>query len=198
MVSICVFGDSIAEGYYDSENGGRVALLSRFLKTPNEKLHIYNCSICGDSTKEVLHRFDNELSARESKIIIFALGTNDSWFYDNDKNKPNVSLTDFSNNLNQLITKAKNVKAKIFFIGSPNVDEKKVSPFHGGCTIFYDNQNIQKYNQIIKETCKEHNLTFIPTFHLLENEDLKDGLHPNTKGHKKLFEEIKKHFLDLK
>jgi lysophospholipase L1-like esterase len=30
MASICVFGDSIGEGYYDSKKGGWVSQLSRF------------------------------------------------------------------------------------------------------------------------------------------------------------------------
>lgn len=193
MASICIFGDSIGEGYYDSEKGGWVAQLSRFLKSPNKDLHIYNCSISGESTHEVLIRFDTEINARDSKTIIFALGTNDSWYFDNDKNKPNVSLSDFKNNLKLLISKSQKRNAKIIFIGPPKVDESKVMPIPWRTEVFYDNENIRKYNDAIKEVCQEYNLKFIETFHLLENDDFSDGLHPNTKGHTKLFEEIKKH-----
>jgi len=194
MVSICVFGDSIGEGYYDSEKGGWVSQLSRFLKTPNDNLHIYNCSISGESTREVLIRFDTEIKAREPKTIIFALGTNDSWYFDNDKNKSNVPLNEFKKNVKLLILKSKKINAKIIFIGSPKVDESKVMPIPWRTEVFYDNNNIKKYNQAIKEICNEYKLEFIETFSLLEPKDFSDGLHPNTKGHTKLFEEIKKHF----
>ena len=50
-----------------------------------------------------------------------------------------------------------------------------------------------KYNQIIKEICAEHKLQFIEINHLLNENDFADGLHPNTKGHTKLFKEIKNH-----
>ena len=194
MVSICVFGDSIGEGYYDSEKGGWVAQLSRFLHTPNEDLQIYNCSISGQTTREVLARFDAEIKARGSKTIIFALGTNDSWYFDNDKNKPNVSLDEFKENLKSLVLRSQELAAKTIFIGAPRVDESRVMPIPWRTEVFYDNDNIQRYNQAIKDICKEHRLRFIETFHLLEDQDLLDGLHPSTKGHTKLFEEIKKHF----
>lgn len=194
MVSICVFGDSIGEGYYDSEKGGWVSQLSRFLKIPNNNLHLYNCSISGESTREVLIRFDTEIKAREPKKIIFALGTNDSWHFDGDKNKPNVSLNEFKENLKALISRSKKINAKIIFIGAPKVDESKVMPIPWRKEIFYDNENIREYNKTLEQICKKYNLKFIETYNLLDNEDFSDGLHPNTKGHTKLFEEIKKQF----
>jgi lysophospholipase L1-like esterase len=194
MTSICIFGDSIGEGYYDSKNGGWVAQLNQFLKTPNEKLHIYNCSISGESTREVLARFDVEIEARGSKTIIFALGINDSWYFNNDKNKPNVSLNNFKENINLLISKCKERKATIIFIGPTMVDESKVMPVPWRTEVFFDNKNIQKYNQTIKEICKEYKLTFIETYSLLQKEDLsRDGLHPNTTGHIKIFKKVKKY-----
>lgn len=48
--------------------------------------------------------------------------------------------------------------------------------------------------KLIKEIGKEYNLKFIETYFLLENDDFFDGLHPTTKGHTKLFEEIRKYF----
>lgn len=194
MVSICVFGDSIGEGYYDSEKGGWVSQLSRFLKTSSDNLHIYNCSVSGESTREVLARFDTEINAKKPKTIIFALGTNDSWYFNNDKEKTNVSLEEFKENLKLLVSKSQKINSKIAFVGVPKVDESKVTPIPWRTEVFYNNENIKKYNQTIKEICNEYKLEFIEVFHLLENDDFSDGLHPNTRGHTKLFEEIKKHF----
>lgn len=193
MVSICVFGDSIGEGYYDSKKGGWVAQLKKYLQTPNEKLHIYNNSVSGESTREVLLRFDVEIKARKPKTIIFALGTNNSWFFDNDKRKPNVAINNFEENIRKLIEKSQQLNAKIIFVEAPKVDESKVMPIPWRTELYYDNKNIQKYNQVIETICKKKNILFIKTFSLLEKEDFFDGLHPNTKGHTKLYNEIKKH-----
>ncbi|MCW8966211.1 MAG: hypothetical protein OQK82_05950 [Candidatus Pacearchaeota archaeon] len=48
-----------------------------------------------------------------------------------------------------------------------------------------------EYENILKEICKKENIQFIPLFDLLKKEDLSDGMHPNTEGHKKIYEKVK-------
>lgn len=57
---------------------------------------------------------------------------------------------------------------------------------------FYDNENIEIYNNIIKEVSSQENLDFIDLKEVIKLEDLYDGLHPNTQGHKKIFDTVKK------
>lgn len=192
MVAICVFGDCVGEGFYDSRKGGWVACLSRYLKAPNEELTIYNCSVSGDRTREVLKRFKVESEAREPDIIIFALGINDSWYFNNNKSHQNISLEEFKKNIELLISKTRGMDSKIIFIGACNVDESKSRPVNWRPEVYYDNENIQKYNNEIKNICKKHNIRFIETFSLLKQDDFCDGLHPNSKDHKKLFDKILK------
>ncbi len=45
----------------------------------------------------------------------------------------------------------------------------------------------EKYDGIIKSLCDREGIRFVEMFNLLENQDLSDGLHPNTTGHKKIF-----------
>ena len=193
MPSICVFGDSIAEGYNDSEKGGWVTQLARFLKAPNETLTLYNLSIDTEDTRRIIARFDTELNARKPRTVIFALGTNDSLYFNNDKNNPNVPISEFKNNFKLLITKSKEIGAKVICVGASKVDESKVMPVAWEENIYYDNKNIQIYNESLKKICEELSSTFIETFHLLDYDDLEDGLHPNTKGHTKLFKEVSKY-----
>ena len=58
--TICIFGDSIAWGASDLEFGGWVARLRNYLETEKYDSSIYNCSISGDSTQDLLKRFSNE------------------------------------------------------------------------------------------------------------------------------------------
>jgi lysophospholipase L1-like esterase len=53
------------------------------------------------------------------------------------------------------------------------------------------NENIKIYNDKIKEVCEKNDIHFIEMLDLLNNEDLKDGLHPSSEGHKKMFLRIK-------
>jgi lysophospholipase L1-like esterase len=46
--------------------------------------------------------------------------------------------------------------------------------------------------------CEKENLYFIDMFDLLKKNDLEDGLHPNAKGHEKIFEKVKDYLIENK
>jgi len=183
---ICIFGDSIAWGAVDPKNGGWVAQLWRYFETNNDyDIAIYNQGVSGDNTNDLLARFKVECEAREPQIIIFAIGINDSQ-YVKTKDNPRVSLEKFQNNLVELINQAKKFSDKIIFVGLTKVEESKLMPIPWSDEEkFYDNDNIVKYNAVIKKVCDENNFPFIDLLDLLEPNDLDDGLHPNSEGHKK-------------
>ncbi len=184
---ICVFGDSITNGYNDFENLGWCELLkNKYLSFEN---NIFNLGISGDNTEDLLKRFKVECEAREPTKIIFAIGINDSQYVLN-KNNSRVDLIDFEFNLNRLILQSKCFTGDIIFVGLTKVDEKKVMPIPWNETKFYENEIIQKYDKVIEKVATENSLKYIPMFDLLNEGDLDDGLHPNTKGHKKMFEKI--------
>jgi len=57
---------------------------------------------------------------------------------------------------------------------------------------------IEKYNSIIRETSAENKLPFINLLDITKNKDLADGLHPNSKGHEKIFLKVKDFLLSSK
>lgn len=64
-VNICVFGDSIAFGKYDP-CGGWAARLAEFLEArclakKGDEFFVYNLSISGNHTGDILARFETEL-----------------------------------------------------------------------------------------------------------------------------------------
>ena len=71
------------------------------------------------------------------------------------------------------------------------MDESKTMPIPWNTIKFYDEENVKLYNTKIKEVCDKNNLQFIDMLGLLNNSDLEDGLHPNPKGHEKIFLKIK-------
>jgi len=194
---ICVFGDSISQGYSDYNEGGWINRLRKHLDLSDYDISVFNLGVSGDNTFDLLRRFEVEVKARMPWLIIFAIGINDSQ-YINSKDNPRVPLDDFNKNLLKLKGLAEQFTKNIIFIGLTKVDESKVMPIPWSTTKYYDNKNIKVYDLAIKNFCKENNLPFIEMFDLLDNEDLEDGLHPNAQGHEKMFQRVKNFLIDNK
>ena len=111
--------------------------------------------------------------------------------------KPLVPENDFTDNVKDLVVKAKALKVQVAFLGLTQVDESRVNPCEWDKTVSYSNQLISKYNAIIKKICKEYDVnlkdisdSFKPSPKLF----LDDGLHPNSKGHDKIFDQVRQFF----
>ena len=99
---ICLFGDSITWGAWDTERGGWGARLRNYFETNDYDIELYNCGVSGDTTDELIKRFDVECTARAPKIIIIAIGINDS-LYINSEDNPQTPLHKFQDNVKIII-----------------------------------------------------------------------------------------------
>lgn len=209
MSQILVFGDSITYGAWDKE-GGWVQRLRRFLdeKTltePDFYYLTYNLGISGDTTDDLLKRFEFETKQRmkekEKMVIIFSIGGNDAIFIDN-KNQYQISQERFRKNIKKLINLAKEYASKILFIGLLPADESKTIPIPWAPDYSYKNEHIIQYDKIIKSICQENEILFIDIFNKFINLDyknlLEDGQHPNSVGHQKIFEIVKDFLIEIK
>lgn len=190
---INIFGDSITRGACDYELSGWADRLKQYLSKAGDEenyFEVYNLGIGGDNTDELLIRFANENEARQTNVILIAIGIKDSQ-YINSKDHPRAPLDRFENNLLEIIKQAKKFTEEIIFVGLTKVDESKMMPTPWHPDKYYDNENVALYNEKIKEICEKNNLLFIEMMDLLENDDLEDGLHPNSQGHEKMFQRIK-------
>lgn len=90
---------------------------------------------------------------------------------------------------------ARKFSKKIVFIGLTPVDETKTNPLPWSPQFSVKNENIKKYNDIIKMICIKNKIQFIELFNQWVKTDyrrlLEDGAHPNSKGHEKIFETVK-------
>lgn len=198
---IIAFGDSITYGLND-EKGGWVSRLRRELEkadiagSVHVKNSIDNCGVRGDTTEDLLKRFDVECSARverkDNPIILFSIGVNDS--SRNREGSSRVPIETYRINLGRLFEKAKVVTDKIIFVGLFPADESRTTPINWNPDRSFTNNTISEYNSSIKVFCKENDLTFVDVFKQFSNkpylELLSDGLHPNSKGHQKIYKSI--------
>lgn len=187
---INIFGDSIVWGAYDSEGGWADRLKKDLIKSKTDYSEVYNLGIAGDSADGLLKRFKIENEIRNPNVIIIGIGTNDA-SYLKSMGGNYVSLDKFENNLAEIIIQAKKFTDEIIFVGLIKADEKKVGPAPWATDFYYNNKDIKIYNEKIKDICAKNELLFVEMFDLLSDDDLEDGLHPNSKGHEKMFLRIK-------
>ncbi len=209
MTQIYVFGDSVVLGFWDRK-GGWVQRLRETLdqKSIDESDKFYflvsNVGISGNTTDDLLERFEFDTKQRlkdaegdEEVVIMFGIGGNDSAFL-KSKNDFWVPPEKFKENLEKLIQLARKFSPKIIFIGLVPFDDSKTNPVSFNADLFYKTKNVKKYNEILKSVCQKNDIYFIEIFEKFENnykDLLEDGLHPNSEGHKKIFDAVK-YFLE--
>ena len=189
-MNILIFGDSITWGAYDPEQGGWATRLRNYFEEKDNDTDVYNLGISGDTTADLLNRIEVEAKSREPNLIIFAIGINDAQFI-HSTNGLRVSLDEFQQNLAKLLSIAKKFTDKVVFVGLTKVDESKTTPCPWKPDKSYTNENIKRLDDAIEKFCEDKKLKFIPMENVVGNDDLIDGLHPNTKGHIKIFNRMK-------
>lgn len=196
--NICVFGDSITWGAFLPFRGAWANLLRNYLESKNEMIALYDLGIDANTSTDLLNRFDTEAAARKPDIIIFAVGTNDS-AYRNTRKDALTPTREFKKNLTTLLTSARKLTPEIYFIGIAKGSDENTVPLPRSSTgKCYDQENISKYNAIIKEVCQKEKVEFVDIIDELKNEDFDDGLHPNLGGHQKIFEAVRRKLLKSK
>jgi len=198
MVEILIFGSSTTYGKCDP-NGGWAQRLRKYIDENAENIDsnsIFNLGISGDTTEELLRRFEFETKQRmkegEEPIFIFLIGINDSQFL-HDKQDTRVAPEKFRANLRNLLQMARNFSPKIIFVGFQPVDESRTDPWRPGES--YKMKYVEKYDEIVKEVCTETNTHFVDILPILKRNDYKrllyDGVHLNSEGHQKVFELVR-------
>ena len=209
MAKLFFMGDSITAGAWDVRGGwvGRLVgqLLSKTAtsvrRTKGFYCMAYNLGVSGDTAPDVLRRLEKEVTTRvygsaedDTIQMVFAFGVNDS-VYSLAENCNCYTDDESKNDVYEIIKVAQKFTHHISFIGLLPVDEARVNPLPWDTEKSYTNKNIQYFDGMIKNICAEKNIDFLPLFEkwsAMENLDeyLSDGLHPNTKGHELMAQQI--------
>ena len=197
--NICIFGDSITYGAWDTEGGWadrlRRSLHARTLQSRfSEYYWVYNLGIPGDTSGDLLECYRVECEAREPNSIIFAIGNNDSSrMVGAIENR--VPIERYRTNMLKLLRDAKKRADTVICVGLTPVDEKYTTPFDTVCT--FSNEQVRCYDTELKNVCIEENISTIDIWSFFDStNDLFDGLHPNDRGHKKIHDAIKTFLLE--
>jgi len=199
MFALLAFGDSITFGTGDTKEGGWAGRLKRDFDKKDYYNAFYNLGIPGDTTTDLLKRFETEAKARiqkrrpdDSFVILLSIGTNNARFL-GSLDKPQTRPADFEKSIQQLIKFSKKYTKEVFFIGLVPVDESKTNPYE---ETYFLNERIALFNSIIEKQCNKENIPFLDLYKEWSKEKcqnlLSDGLHPNAKGYEKMSVSIKK------
>tara|TARA_Y100000310_G_C20619738_1_gene782613 strand:+ start:846 stop:1478 length:633 start_codon:yes stop_codon:yes gene_type:complete len=200
MNGILCFGDSITFGVGEIPKEGWTGRLKRYHEPKGGHHAVFNLGIPGDTSSDLLKRFDIECKARvkfrrssDRFAIIIAIGTNDcKWEGLPENNRPRTKEKVFEKNITKLIKKAKKYKTPLNFMGLPPVDETYTLPFENTS---FTNERVKLFDSIIKKVCKKHNVKFLDVYGKMIKRKyqklLEDGLHPNSKGYDLMFKIIK-------
>jgi acyl-CoA thioesterase-1 len=107
--TVLVLGDSLSAEYGLTRGTGWVALLQQRLKDQKIDATVVNASISGDTTSGGKSRLGPLLAAHRPDVLVLELGANDGL--------RGLPLADTENNLDAMLTAAKNIKARTLLVG---------------------------------------------------------------------------------
>ena len=193
MKSIGILGDSIAHGYGDQTGAGWFARLETLiLEKHNHDAYLFtNMAQAGDNVADTMHRAISEVLSRHFDLILANTGTNDV------RRRKNSDLQlDFSEGArmmywNKMLDILALTKAKVVVLDLLPVVEHYDTEDE---SVVRYNADIERYNEIIAEICKERKIAFFARYDQWKKKNLEilyqDAAHPNAKGHELLAQEV--------
>lgn len=200
---VLVFGDSITQGYWDTDGGWVDKLRKHYDELQVQDFEvdqptIFNLGISADTSRSVLARAEAEVKARTRHnvppIVTVQIGVNDSCA---EPSGNMVPIEEYRANLEKVIETLRPISSKLIFVGLSACDEAKTAPVSWG-EYQYTNKSTKAYEDHMKAVAEKAGIPFVPVFEeftkaMQARELLADGLHPNSDGHEAIFDIVKIH-----
>ncbi|EGQ42899.1 MAG: lysophospholipase L1 and related esterases family [Candidatus Nanosalina sp. J07AB43] len=200
---IPVFGASIERGYWDFQGGWVHRLqedLDRYRWKNSEDYSIYNLGISGDTYRAIKKRIENEIEARYNReeigIILRITGVNDSQL-ELTTGENLIPSEEYKENMTKIIEACRDFTDSVYLIGSVPIVEEDVDPIPWKSTHAYREEEIAKYTRKLDEVSNEKDVPLIQLNPDIDEDEwkencMKDGVHPNKKGHEKVYQITKR------
>jgi lysophospholipase L1-like esterase len=205
---ILFFGDSITQGFWDVRGGWAQRLINDYhgknlagmLSDPSfDGIEGFNLGISGDTSTDLLERFEHETRVRRWKndplLLVFMIGINDARL---QQQRVVADVYDFQENLEKLLDRAADLADGVLCVGLTAVDEANTDPWpYSGTGAQWSNNRINAFEDTVKQTASRMDIPFVPVHDqflaALEagQELLSDGLHPNEAGHQLIAELVR-------
>tara|TARA_B100002052_G_scaffold292724_1_gene314725 strand:- start:885 stop:1499 length:615 start_codon:yes stop_codon:yes gene_type:complete len=199
---VILFGDSIIKYNKNFQSNWAKALQNKIKLKKRQKINFHINAVVGLNSRVALEKLPKIFDKINKKsIILIQIGLNDSWHFKSLNGNPNVSISAFSANINEIILKLKSCNSKkIFMINYHNLLNERIEINNKNL-----NQNLYKYNLMIKKLSKKNKIKLIDirkkTLKINPKKicrPLPDGIHLSKSGENIyaniIFDEIKKYF----
>jgi len=201
---IIFFGHSFVHGLWDRK-GGWVQRLQKEIysdyldnyETPWDEnyCNVFNAGITNENSRRLLSRFETDLKERkddddDQNLVLIQFGVNSAQI---KNGKHVIPPEDFRSHIKQILKISKENAEKTIVLSEGYIDQNMMQDNCMEGQI--DDDILGKYEKIKQEVCKEESVDFIDFRDKVSEEEwkdkLEDGVHPNTEGHKLIFENIK-------
>ncbi len=203
-INYIIIGDSITYGIGDFENGGWATRFKNYIINQDDSKicsnYVHIAGFPGATSLDILNKINSILQTFRheefTNTVILSIGVNDTQVFNGE---PKNNIEQYKSNIEKIVKIVTDKGCNLVILGLTKIesDEK----FLWKPNKYYDNEIISEYDRDLKlildydtklkELCKNNKIKYIPMQEVLRKEDFIDGLHPNHKGHKKIFEYIK-------
>lgn len=162
-----------------------VSVINNFLTAycPEMRFPIYNTGVGGNTSRDLLARFDTDVLDLHPDTVCIMIGVNDVWRqYDTpDYKERHVYIDEYEKNLREMIEKATNAKIRVILMTPYYIEPNKED---------WMRKSVDEYGSVVKKLAKEYNLLCIDVQKPFD-EYLKyrysafvvwDRVHPNAVG----------------
>jgi len=214
MAQILCFGASSLYGVGGKEGGWPDYLKRDIHRTQfanagrGERDEVYNFGKPGVTTEFVIKNLDAFVSlygrSEAPTILVFNVGGNDSRAYQSPEAYV-CTPEEFEAKIQTMLKKAQTYSKHVMILGQNQVNEAvvnpKKNPWDGSVSYFY-NERRKLFEEITAKVAQSIGVIFIPLHELGSGVDPQefiyiDGLHPNTAGHKWIYNQVKPHITQV-
>lgn len=149
------------------------------------ELNACNLAVSGTVSAMLLNKVKRYIKSFKPEIVSMMIGGNDA-LLTGEERLPSISISEYKRNVSAFVRWAKEAGATVLMFEITPVHEPWFEKHYDGKEKYQTNENILKYNGILKEISLEYDIPLCPNGWLLEKPDLyyeKDGIHLSEKGH---------------
>lgn len=188
-----IIGDSISYGIGGKETGGWAELFKQSIVNKDDtkecSSYVQIAAYPGATSKDILDRaeaiFETFKSDESRNIVILAIGLNDTQELDG---KNRISSMVSIENIQKLAMFFQE-RGDLIVVGLTKIE--KNGKFFWKPSKYYDNNDIELYDSLIEKVSTQLCAEYIPLRDTLTSGDYADGVHPNDKGHQKIFDVVR-------
>ncbi len=144
-----------------------------------------NLAVSGTVSAMLLNKYKRSLKSFRPELVSIMIGGNDA-LLTGEERLPSISISEYKRNVSAFVRWAKEAGATVLLFEITPVHERWFEKHYTTKEKYQTNENVSKYNAVLREVSLEYDIPLCPNGWLLENLDLyyeKDGIHLSEKGH---------------